>query len=101
MKAFDDMWERIGQLATAAIFRLEKQSPEFVGSLWKVTGTVHEDASAAGAAYAQDSGKGQLEPGQHAETVEPIRNRGPRVGRNDPCPCNSGKKFKKCCGANA
>jgi uncharacterized protein YecA (UPF0149 family) len=24
---------------------------------------------------------------------------GPRVGRNDPCPCGSGKKFKKCCGA--
>jgi hypothetical protein len=23
-----------------------------------------------------------------------------RVGRNDPCPCGSGKKFKKCCGAN-
>ncbi len=23
----------------------------------------------------------------------------PKVGRNDPCPCNSGKKFKKCCGA--
>ena len=22
------------------------------------------------------------------------------VGRNDPCPCGSGKKFKKCCGAN-
>jgi tetratricopeptide (TPR) repeat protein len=24
--------------------------------------------------------------------------RGPRVGRNDPCPCGSGKKFKRCCG---
>jgi uncharacterized protein YecA (UPF0149 family) len=23
------------------------------------------------------------------------------VGRNDPCPCGSGKKYKKCCGANA
>jgi len=23
-----------------------------------------------------------------------------RVGRNDPCPCGSGKKYKKCCGAN-
>ena len=23
-----------------------------------------------------------------------------KVGRNDPCPCGSGKKFKKCCGAN-
>ena len=22
----------------------------------------------------------------------------PKVGRNDPCPCNSGKKYKKCCG---
>ncbi|MEX0679115.1 MAG: DUF1186 domain-containing protein [Pirellulales bacterium] len=27
-----------------------------------------------------------------------IRNTQPRVGRNDPCPCGSGKKFKKCCG---
>ena len=23
---------------------------------------------------------------------------GPKIGRNDPCPCNSGKKYKKCCG---
>lgn len=28
-----------------------------------------------------------------------IRHTDPRVGRNDPCPCGSGKKFKKCCGA--
>ena len=27
-----------------------------------------------------------------------IRNPGPKVGRNDPCPCGSGKKYKKCCG---
>jgi len=27
--------------------------------------------------------------------------RGARVGRNDPCPCGSGKKYKKCCGAAA
>lgn len=29
---------------------------------------------------------------------EPVRRQGPRVGRNDPCPCGSGKKYKKCCG---
>jgi tetratricopeptide (TPR) repeat protein len=29
---------------------------------------------------------------------EPIRREGPKVGRNDPCPCGSGKKYKKCCG---
>lgn len=33
-----------------------------------------------------------------APASEPVLSRGPRVGRNDPCPCGSGKKFKKCCG---
>jgi len=32
-----------------------------------------------------------------AETVKPIRNPGARIGRNEPCPCGSGKKFKHCC----
>lgn len=27
----------------------------------------------------------------------PFVRQGPKVGRNDPCPCQSGKKFKKCC----
>ena len=26
--------------------------------------------------------------------------KGPKIGRNDPCPCGSGKKYKKCCGKN-
>lgn len=30
------------------------------------------------------------------DVIEPIR-AGPRIGRNDPCPCGSGKKYKKCC----
>jgi preprotein translocase subunit SecA len=34
------------------------------------------------------------------ENYQKIRE-GPKVGRNDPCPCGSGKKFKKCCGRNA
>jgi uncharacterized protein YecA (UPF0149 family) len=28
---------------------------------------------------------------------EPIKREFPKIGRNDPCPCNSGKKYKKCC----
>ncbi|MEO5375957.1 MAG: YchJ family protein [Alphaproteobacteria bacterium] len=32
---------------------------------------------------------------------QPIRRASPKVGRNDPCPCGSGKKYKKCCGAAA
>ena len=29
-----------------------------------------------------------------------VRNEGPKIGRNDPCPCGSGKKYKNCCGKN-
>jgi preprotein translocase subunit SecA len=32
-------------------------------------------------------------------SVETVRREGPKVGRNDPCPCGSGKKYKKCHGA--
>lgn len=32
--------------------------------------------------------------------IETLRRDEPKVGRNDPCPCGSGKKFKQCCGAN-
>lgn len=34
------------------------------------------------------------------EFVEPFVREAPKIGRNDPCPCGSGKKFKKCCGAD-
>ena len=34
------------------------------------------------------------------EKAQPIKNDGPKVGRNDPCPCGSGKKYKNCCGKN-
>lgn len=29
--------------------------------------------------------------------AEPVRRERPKIGRNEPCPCGSGKKFKKCC----
>ena len=35
-----------------------------------------------------------------SQTRQPVVNKGPRIGRNDPCPCGSGKKYKNCCGKN-
>jgi preprotein translocase subunit SecA len=40
------------------------------------------------------AGAGDLQP------VQQVVRSGAKVGRNDPCPCGSGKKYKKCCGAN-
>ncbi len=33
-----------------------------------------------------------------APMIEQAIRKGPKIGRNDPCPCGSGKKYKKCCG---
>jgi preprotein translocase subunit SecA len=42
----------------------------------------------------------QLSHGDEGERPETVRREGKKIGRNAPCPCGSGKKYKKCCGAN-
>ena len=42
-----------------------------------------------------------FEPHRHASAQASLRRAGPKVGRNDPCPCGSGRKYKFCCAANA
>src|SRR5437899_3053600 len=44
---------------------------------------------------ARMAGSGDLQP------VQQVVRGAAKIGRNDPCPCGSGKKYKKCCGANA
>ena len=44
---------------------------------------------------ARMAGSGDLQP------VQQVVRGTAKIGRNDPCPCGSGKKYKKCCGANA
>ncbi|MEO5802737.1 MAG: SEC-C metal-binding domain-containing protein, partial [Verrucomicrobiota bacterium] len=39
------------------------------------------------------------EANEAVSKAKPVRS-GPKVGRNDPCPCGSGKKYKQCCGKN-
>jgi len=44
----------------------------------------------------------QIREGQYESepsSIAPMRREAPKVGRNDACPCGSGKKYKKCCGA--
>jgi preprotein translocase subunit SecA len=105
MKEFDAMWDRIGEAATSAVFRLERESdPRFLRDVWHETAAVHESAApivTEAVAAPQPSNiqeTGTLQPGQAPTAVEPIRNREKKVGRNDPCPCGSGKKYKNCHG---
>jgi preprotein translocase subunit SecA len=49
--------------------------------------------------------RGGAQAGMGAPEAPPvqqtIRNEGPQVGRNDPCPCGSGLKYKRCHGLNS
>jgi preprotein translocase subunit SecA len=101
MKAFEGMWTGIAQQVTGSFFRLERESPGFVGSVWRITSTTHDapppDEAAPPSSDGDPSGSGGPAGTPPADKpIEPIRNRGERVGRNDPCPCGSGKKFKNC-----
>ncbi len=40
-----------------------------------------------------------LSRGEDVPASQTVKREGQKVGRNDPCPCGSGKKYKKCCGA--
>jgi preprotein translocase subunit SecA len=50
------------------------------------------------AGYGGDS-ESAGEPAQSAQAAMPIHRDAPKVGRNDPCPCGSGKKYKQCHGS--
>jgi preprotein translocase subunit SecA len=98
MKEFDAMWEGVQDRITDTIFRMEEEEA-FQESVWSIGAAVH-DAAPRHVANG-DNIRGQQEAAitnsqQGGKKPEPIRNRGERVGRNDPCPCGSGKKYKNC-----
>jgi len=97
MRTFDLMWKGIDERVTDIVYRIEQVEDDAVKSTFRETAAIHEEA--APAALAQPGASGGPAPDQPAAEgpVEPIRNFGHKVGRNDPCPCGSGKKFKNCC----
>ena len=64
---------------------------EVLGAAWTLSGAKQKVRQLR-------SKKATVIAGTEAEKkLEPIRNLEPKVGRNDPCPCGSGKKYKSCC----
>jgi preprotein translocase subunit SecA len=80
-EAFQDMIERISEETLRILFRVELAEPE-------QTVAIHRPKPQE----MHFSGGGQ--PPQR----RPAQRAAAKVGRNDPCPCGSGKKYKKCCG---
>jgi len=104
---FGDLMDRIKTEIGQNIFRTGS-SMENLQSFWQslnkmmVNNQAQQQVSAMGAAKQQaaaSAGHG-APPGVQSEAPvsAPIQRDSPKVGRNDPCPCGSGKKHKKCCG---
>ncbi|MHC4939643.1 MAG: SEC-C metal-binding domain-containing protein [Planctomycetota bacterium] len=97
---FDMMQSNIAEQVSDMVFRIRvseememERMDDALRDQWQPSSLTHEDVSA----YETEADQGPI--GSTPETVEPIRRETPKVGRNDPCPCGSGKKYKKCCGA--
>ena len=90
---FDDMIEDIKTDVVKILLNIrKKEGPIQRTETAKVTGAGLEDT----AINLVDGNLSEKEGGMNKTVV----NEGPKVGRNDPCPCGSGKKYKNCCGRN-
>lgn len=67
---------------------------EFIAS-YKVNGNHFEHHERS--SFIRKEGEWRFDDGELVKT-QPITREMPKIGRNDPCPCGSGKKYKKCCG---
>ncbi len=95
MRMFDQLWSNVGERVTDLVFKVEQIDESVLIQNYDEGEERKDDATGAGL-----EGVIAAQNGQAAEEakIEPIRNSSPKVGRNDPCPCGSGKKYKHCHG---
>ena len=94
MRTFEAMWISVAERVTDLIFRME-QLDEVAASTFVESEAIHEESP--GTSAIADQQQAAIDATRTDKKPEPIRNRSQRVGRNEPCPCGSGKKFKNCC----
>jgi len=95
-RLFQDMLDGIREKVTDMIFKVRLSAEARMESVYQVSNMVHEQLTAYDQ-VARDMAQAQPPPGE-MQRPKTIKREVPKVGRNDPCPCGSGKKYKKCCG---
>ena len=95
MRMFDEMLAGVEDKITDAILKVRLSEEEQMRSVWTVSQSLHDEFVAHYEPADDDQSAQATGEPQVAKT---IRRDQPKVGRNAPCPCGSGEKFKKCCG---
>lgn len=97
MRMFEDLWTAIGERTTDLIFRMEQLDEGFVNETWSGASASQAEAESMATMESQTAEASTNSSQSSDAKMEPIRNREEKIGRNDPCPCGSGKKYKQCC----
>jgi len=97
-RMFNEMLETIEDRVTDIIFKVHLEAGARARSVWNVSQTAHDEVGQFAMAERQ---RAAAQAPQAQQKVKQIKLKTPKVGRNEPCPCGSGKKYKKCCGKNA
>ena len=97
MRLFEGLWLSLNERVTDIIFRMEQLDEEFVSTTWVETAAVHEQLAPTSDIAREQQAAIDGSQSQGETKINTIRNRKPKVGRNDPCSCGSGKKYKHCC----
>ncbi|MFQ5501329.1 MAG: SEC-C metal-binding domain-containing protein, partial [Phycisphaerae bacterium] len=96
---FQEMRAAIEDKVTSIIFRARLSGESEVQSRYRIGMSRHSESTNLGFSGAASADQQAAMQAQGAEKkIETIRREQPKVGRNQPCPCGSGKKFKQCCG---
>jgi preprotein translocase subunit SecA len=96
-RMFQEMLGTIEDRVTDIIFKVRLEAGAQARSVWNVSQTAHDEVGQFAMAERQ---RAAAQAPQGEQKVKQIRLESPKVGRNEPCPCGSGKKYKKCCGKN-
>ena len=96
-RMFENMLASVEDRVTDIIFRIRLEAGAQARNVWNVSQTSHDQVGQFAMAERQ---RAAAQAPQGETKVKQIKLDKPKVGRNDLCPCGSGKKFKKCCGSN-
>jgi len=99
-EAFKDLLQNIDRKTLQLCFKLQiEPEEEQKQPIMEPVETQHESAMNMGFQGDQAQTQGSRQPNQQQDgKPQPYERDKPKVGRNDPCPCGSGKKYKYCCG---
>jgi preprotein translocase subunit SecA len=97
-KMFNEMLATTDDKVAGTIFKVQIAPDTKTRNVWNVSATKHDEVNQFAMAERQ---RAAATAPQGDQKVKQIKLDQPKVGRNEPCPCGSGKKYKKCCGKNA